>query len=413
MIDASIPLGVQTAQFDTPLDHAQRAATLSQIGMQNRFMQSKMDEQQRAATLSQTMQKAYADSGGDKTKFRNTLASLGLHNEVAALDKSSLEEEETRGKIGAQQAALGDKFKGLRSNAAQFIASGGTLQHVQLAARDLMASGDKEAASHLLDMASQHPDATPEQIRAYVQPFIAQGVSAKDYSMPNMVDTGQQLTDTNPFTQSAPIAKQQTLESLASNQVSMRGQDLSAQTAREGHGVTMRGQNMTDSRAKDANAITQANAPKLTEIQSKGQLYGNRAQASHKIITELEGKYSPMAVNAKMALNDTPLIGGAGGYIANSLLSENGQKVEQAQRDFVNAVLRQESGAVISEPEFRNAQKQYFPQPGDTKAVLKQKKANREIAIKGFDVMSGPAGGFAKPVSSGGGGGGAKFLGFE
>jgi len=36
---------------------------------------------------------------------------------------------------------------------------------------------------------------------------------------------------------------------------------------------------------------------------------------------------------------------------------------EQAKKNFVNAVLRLESGAVISPSEFTNADKQYFPQP--------------------------------------------------
>ena len=67
------------------------------------------------------------------------------------------------------------------------------------------------------------------------------------------------------------------------------------------------------------------------------------------------------------------------------------QQVEQAQRNFVNAILRQESGAAIADSEFANAQKQYFPQPGDSKQVILQKKQNRETAIAGLQVMAGPA----------------------
>jgi hypothetical protein len=73
------------------------------------------------------------------------------------------------------------------------------------------------------------------------------------------------------------------------------------------------------------------------------------------------------------------------------MLSSNQQAVEQAQRNFVNAVLRQESGAVISDAEFENAKKQYFPQPGDDKKVIEQKRANRKAAIVGFKRIAGKA----------------------
>lgn len=118
----------------------------------------------------------------------------------------------------------------------------------------------------------------------------------------------------------------------------------------------------------------------LTEFQGKAVLYGTRAAQSDKILKTLEDKISLPGLEAGRAL----------GRPGNYLLSSEQQRVDQAQRDFVNAVLRQESGAVISDAEFANAQKQYFPQPGDTPATLTQKRKNREIAIKGFSTMAGP-----------------------
>jgi hypothetical protein len=180
----------------------------------------------------------------------------------------------------------------------------------------------------------------------------------------------------------------------------------------------MRGQNMADARSREANQNTRGQivetdngfmladpragtaAPltgpdgkplkgkaanrQLTDSQAKANLFGSRMAESHRILTDLEGKYSPMGVNAKMAASDVPLVGGAAGYAGNLMLSESGQQAEQAQRDFINAVLRRESGAVITKPEFANGQKQYFPQPGDGPQVLAQKKRNRELAIQGM-----------------------------
>jgi hypothetical protein len=71
-----------------------------------------------------------------------------------------------------------------------------------------------------------------------------------------------------------------------------------------------------------------------------------------------------------------------GARIPNNLKSEERQQFEQAQRNFVNAVLRRESGAAIAESEFESAAKQYFPQPGDKPSVLAQKKVNRETVAR-------------------------------
>lgn len=120
----------------------------------------------------------------------------------------------------------------------------------------------------------------------------------------------------------------------------------------------------------------------MTEFQGKAALYGTRAAQSDKVLKALEDKISLAGLAA----------GQATGLVGNTLMSSEQQRVDQAQRDFVNAVLRQESGAVISDQEFANAKRQYFPTTGDSPAAIKQKRANRELAIKGFARMSGPKG---------------------
>mgnify|MGYP007002349629 CR=1 FL=1 len=63
----------------------------------------------------------------------------------------------------------------------------------------------------------------------------------------------------------------------------------------------------------------------------------------------------------------------------------------QAARNFINAVLRRESGAVISPTEFAEARKQYLPQPGDNADILAQKEANRNIVYNSFKKGAGSA----------------------
>ncbi len=114
----------------------------------------------------------------------------------------------------------------------------------------------------------------------------------------------------------------------------------------------------------------------LTEFQGKSLTFGTRAAEAHNILNSLEGTYNTLSAN----------------YLPSFINSPEGQKAKQAQDNFVNAVLRQESGAAINASEFENARKQYFPQPGDTQAVLDQKRQNRETVIKGFSRQAGPAG---------------------
>ena len=143
--------------------------------------------------------------------------------------------------------------------------------------------------------------------------------------------------------------------------------------------------------AKGAPLKANARERPITEYQGKNALYGSRATQADAALLALEDKISTVGLATKQSLQGVPVVGGILGAGANVALSANQQRVEQAQRNFVNAVLRQESGAVISDQEFENARKQYFPQPGDKPEVIAQKRQNRKTAIEGFKRIAGPA----------------------
>jgi hypothetical protein len=216
----------------------------------------------------------------------------------------------------------------------------------------------------------------------------------------HFADNGQNLVGQNPFTGAvvSKVGKQQTFESQAS--------ERSAAAARA---QADRHFNSNFGLAKDRlqldreEATTKAAAVKApTEFQGKSAAYGLRATEADKILTGLTGKFNPAAINSKQNVQDWPLVGGALGAVTNKLaLSDNDQMAEQAQRDFVNAVLRQESGAAIGEPEFLNAKRQYFPQPGDSAAVIAQKATNRQLAIQGLQSNAGRAAMTAPAKSTG------------
>ena len=111
---------------------------------------------------------------------------------------------------------------------------------------------------------------------------------------------------------------------------------------------------------------------KLNESQSNALTFGGRMKASGSILDQVEQQGTKLFEGI---VQNIPIAG-------NYLLSPEYQSYAQAKRDFINAVLRKESGAAIAPSEFDNSDKQYFPQPGDTQQVIEQKRNNRELATK-------------------------------
>jgi hypothetical protein len=77
--------------------------------------------------------------------------------------------------------------------------------------------------------------------------------------------------------------------------------------------------------------------------------------------------------------------------LVNQFTSPARQRAETAQRDFIASTLRYESGAAISQSEFENQRKIYFPQPGDSPDTVALKARLRQNAIEGLKLSAGPA----------------------
>lgn len=145
-------------------------------------------------------------------------------------------------------------------------------------------------------------------------------------------------------------------------------------------------------------------AGNLTEGQGNATAYGMRMAQADAILKPLEasGLKNTGLIRSGVSgtLGATPLIGDAlargSDNIFNTLpsilggLNEDQQKTVQARVNFVTAVLRKESGASISPTEFATAEKNYFPAPGDSEAVVKQKQDARDMAIKAMKLQAGP-----------------------
>jgi hypothetical protein len=68
--------------------------------------------------------------------------------------------------------------------------------------------------------------------------------------------------------------------------------------------------------------------------------------------------------------------------MGNYLVGENQQRYRQTVNQFAQAILRKESGAAISPTEYTMTERTYFPQPGDSKKTIQQKREERDRVIQ-------------------------------
>lgn len=145
----------------------------------------------------------------------------------------------------------------------------------------------------------------------------------------------------------------------------------------------------------DGQPLVKAQRPTDPQLQAQG--YFNRMTSASKIIGSLEDAgYTPgVGAAYTQGMGQLPVVGGLAGGAANWI----GNKVQpamgpyhQAMQDWVRAKLRKESGAVIGPKEMADEIITYFPQPGDSPAVIKQKAASRKTAEAAMWIQAGKGG---------------------
>lgn len=125
--------------------------------------------------------------------------------------------------------------------------------------------------------------------------------------------------------------------------------------------------------------------PELKDWQVQSATYGKRLAQAEDVFNQLGGEGYDRATTGE----------GVAAFFQRGpfeqLKGDQLKRQEQAERNFVTATLRKESGASISPTEFKTAEQQYFPRAGDTPEVLAQKAANRKQVIEGMKLGAGPA----------------------
>ena len=187
---------------------------------------------------------------------------------------------------------------------------------------------------------------------------------------------------------------------ILDNKTAVRGQDVSAATSRYATNAGVQN-NQLDNETSRLNAqlaadvsrenarlaatvdrekieATKAGEGKLNEWQAKSlSLQARMEDAEASLLKDYQPGYWVSLASAIPGVGNTGI-----------LTSDEYNSYKQAARQWVSGVLRLDSGAAVPDSEFATYFATYFPQPGESEAVVAQKKAAREaIMTTGRSVL--------------------------
>jgi hypothetical protein len=412
-----VALQARLPQFETPVESQAKVLQLRQL--MNADQVAGMDMQQRRQALADdaAVRQAYAENTDPSAQLQ-ALAKISPKAYHAEL-KSRQEADKNASEVDYKKAqARAEQLKAAHS---ALDAAGQVMGYVMknptaAAAHSALDTLERYGFYSAQDIAKYREIANrgnADEIRQLAEQGYRGALSVKD-QLPKIETRnigGTTETDAfDPVTGArrniASVRNTQSPDSIAAQATARRGQDISRENSRldrtqrqqqgeaptydQERGIVVDRRSGTARQVLDSQGQPLQSGKAMTEFQGKSASFADRAAEANRLLGGL--KYSPAAINSKNAVEGVPLIGGALGAATNTLaLSAQDQQAEQAQRDFINAVLRQESGAAIGASEFDNARKQYFPQPGDSQEVVRQKAANRKTAINGLQRSAGPS----------------------
>lgn len=417
-IDPSIALQARpSVQLENPLDLQAKAMTLHDLAgrgqLQQMQIQQAQQEQEQQRTLSDLYRGAINPDGTvNRQAILSGAAEQGLGNRIPGLQKQFAEAEKATADVGHVQAQTSDLQAKVMKQ--KLDMAGGAIS--SLLARPQVGHDDViQTVSGLVQQGVIPQEQGAQMVRqlpgnpGMLRQFLMQkGLEVMDASkrmdlLTPKVDIKDMGGALQSF-QTDQLTGQVTPGSQLAQKTITPGEQLSAETQR-------RGQNMVDARSRESigAAMTKpfevtgpdgtpmlvqqdrqgsiqpvagfgpksgASKP-LNDTQAKALLFGTRMNAADKLLGGLAAQGTTTSVPGTN-------VGYGVGAVVSALAGDKQQQLNQAKRDFLNAVLRRESGAAIGASEFDSGDKQYFPQPGDGPGVIVQKAQNRQLAIQGI-----------------------------
>jgi hypothetical protein len=149
---------------------------------------------------------------------------------------------------------------------------------------------------------------------------------------------------------------------------------------------------LTDPKTGKHQVIAQGGPKPLREHETKDAMWSERLSRSDAVIDKIagvnadgnpvQGAYNPARPSNRFWPNDG---------IMGMANSTNWQQYQQAAREGIAAILRKDTGAAVTTPEWDLYFPMLYPQPGDGPAVVAQKRVARQQAATALRAASGPA----------------------
>jgi hypothetical protein len=254
---------------------------------------------------------------------------------------------------------------------------------------------------------------TPQDALAWAQEGMAMGL----FKQPGQFEQGiakiqQAAQNPRSFAQWKEGAMRggQSVTAQLKQQLDQIQADETARHNKSTENIAIRGQNMVDARAREQNAKDQSGkAPAGYRWTASGELEaipggpaGNKATSSEgerKAATLLQRlefsekqleaavKQDPDAAKPSLVANGLRAVGMEAA--ANTMTDSERQRVEAAQLDILDAALTLGTGAAYTREQLEGYRKSYFPQVGDTKENVRDKKARLQNVINAAKTQAG------------------------
>jgi hypothetical protein len=365
------------------------ALKTNQLGYQNALQAQADDAAYRDAAKGFT---------GDTAANLNLLRSRGLVKQAQIYEKAQLDAQKDRAEIGLKGAQT-DKAKAdtAKTQFDNFQTKLGTGMKI------LQSANTPQAVLSGLQMSIQQGLMSPEDAQQAISdmPQDPAGFAQwRDKQLMEGMDIGKRMEEARLRAQQAEAARHnKATEGNAAGQLSvaqanlgLRRQELEQQKNQPRGQIieTEGGFMLADPRGGTAVPLTAGGQPvkgkaanrQLTEGQGKSTAFAMRAIEAENQLGTLPADYNP-------SLKDRAAIGApldSGRVFA----SDDAQKYDTAKRNFIASILRKETGAAVTKPEFEMYDKMYFPQVGESEQTKADKKRQRDIALEGLIAESGP-----------------------
>lgn len=408
-VDANILQGIRPAQIADPLDSYAKISAIRNADTSNALQQYSLSAAQRADARANALQSLGRNLQPGEN-FADKLRANGFQDEALKFDTAQAGLAKDRAKAGADTASA--------AKSDWEVAHG-------------KATSANDAVTGVLYAASMKPSTTKADIAAAIQAKVDAGEVPKQAAMAAigmLPDDPTALKAALP-TQVAMHMKVQDAMHQANEQrkmeIDVSNNAANNATSRANNAATnataMAGHNLTHADAlariaaeggkppsgyawgaPDANGQPTLRAisggehdpatKPLSEDQGKSAGYALKASEAFQQLEKLDQPGAARGVAVNSTLANVPVIGGVAAMGTRATQNANTHDVEQAQRNFINAVLRRESGASINAGEFENARLQYFVQPNDPPSTIANKRANMQQAVAGIEASAGAEG---------------------